>query len=106
LRNPQPDPPNAQAILNVPGNLKVSLTVAELDRTSTHNDITYPDSIGGSNGAGFCPQAAMTRAVARHIGAVPGWPPLAPGDRLRVWNGRSGHGPCPGWREGARHSQQ
>jgi hypothetical protein len=45
LRNPQPDPPNAQAILNVPGNLKVSLTVAELDRTSAHNDITYPDSI-------------------------------------------------------------
>jgi len=51
LRNPQPDPPNARAILNVPGNLNVSLTIAGLDIAGANNDISHPASIGGSNGA-------------------------------------------------------
>jgi hypothetical protein len=51
LRNPQPDPPNTRAILNVPGNLNVSLTVSGLDISGANNDISHPASIGGSNGA-------------------------------------------------------
>ena len=52
LRNLQPDPPNTQAILNVRGHLSASLTNAELDLTGANNDMTHPDSISGSSGAG------------------------------------------------------
>ncbi len=53
LSNPQPDPPNTRAIINVPGNANVSLTLSGLDISGANNDITHPASIGGSNGAGI-----------------------------------------------------
>lgn len=53
LSNPQPDPPNSRAIVNVPGNLNVSLTLSGLDISGAVNDATHPASIGGDNGAGI-----------------------------------------------------
>jgi hypothetical protein len=53
LSNPQPDPPNGRAILNVPGDDNVSLTISGLALTGANNDpsVTNPD--GPSNGAGI-----------------------------------------------------
>jgi hypothetical protein len=53
LTNPQPDPPNGRAILNVPGNLDVSLTVSGLDISGAVDDASNPASVGGANGAGI-----------------------------------------------------
>ena len=53
LSNPQPDPPNGRAVINVPGDLNVSLTLNGLDISGAVNDATNPPSSGGANGAGI-----------------------------------------------------
>jgi len=53
LSNPQPDPPNGRAVINVPGNLNVSLTLNGLDISGAVDDASNPPSSGGANGAGI-----------------------------------------------------
>lgn len=53
LSNPQPDPPNGRAVINVPGNLNVSLTVIGLDISGAVDDASNPPTAGGANGAGI-----------------------------------------------------
>ena len=53
LSNPQPDPPNGRAVINVPGNLNVSLTLSGLDISGAVDDASNPPSAGGANGAGI-----------------------------------------------------
>jgi hypothetical protein len=53
LSNPQPDPPNGRAVINVPGNLDVSLTLVGLDISGAVDDASNPPSGGGANGAGI-----------------------------------------------------
>jgi hypothetical protein len=53
LTNPQPDPPNGRAVLNVPGDLNVSLTINGLDISGAVDDASNPPSVGGANGAGI-----------------------------------------------------
>ena len=53
LSNPQPDPPNGRAVVNVPGNLNVSLTLSGLDISGAVDDASNPPSNGGANGAGI-----------------------------------------------------
>ncbi len=53
LSNPQPDPPNGRAVLNVPGNLDVNLTISGLDISGAVDDASNPAASGGANGAGI-----------------------------------------------------
>ncbi|WP_158931305.1 right-handed parallel beta-helix repeat-containing protein [Acidisphaera sp. S103] len=53
LSNPQPDPPNGRAILNVPGDDNVNLTISGLDITGANNDPSALNPTGPSNGAGI-----------------------------------------------------
>ena len=53
LSNPQPDPPNGRAILNVPGDDNVSLTISGLALTGANNDPSLANPTGPSNGAGI-----------------------------------------------------
>ncbi|MCX7382164.1 MAG: Hint domain-containing protein [Alphaproteobacteria bacterium] len=48
LSNPQPLPPNGRAVLNVPGDKNVNLSVAGLEIFGANNDV-----LGNSNGAGI-----------------------------------------------------
>jgi hypothetical protein len=51
LTNPQPDPPNGRAVINVPGNMNVSLTLNGLDISGAVDDATNPPSSrGGKRG--------------------------------------------------------
>jgi hypothetical protein len=51
LSNPQPDPPNGRAILNVPGNGDVSLTVSGLAISGANNDPSVSNPTGPTNAA-------------------------------------------------------
>jgi hypothetical protein len=53
LTNPQQDPPNGRAVINVPGNANVSLTLSGLDISGAVDDASDPPSGGGANGAGI-----------------------------------------------------
>ena len=53
LSNPQPDPPNGRAVINVPSNLNVSLTLSGLDISGAVDDASNPPDQGGANGAGI-----------------------------------------------------
>src|ERR1700726_4923594 len=44
LTNPQPDPPNGRAVINVPGDLNVSLTLSGLDLSGAVDDASDPRS--------------------------------------------------------------
>jgi len=53
LSNPQPLPPNGRAILNVPGDQDVSLTISGLAISGANNDPSVSNPGGSSNGAGI-----------------------------------------------------
>jgi Ca2+-binding RTX toxin-like protein len=53
LTNLQPDPPNGRAVIDVPANLDVNLTLSGLDISGAVDDASDPASVGGANGAGI-----------------------------------------------------
>jgi hypothetical protein len=53
LSNPQPLPPNGRAVLNVPGDDNVSLTISGLEIFGANNDPSPTLPTGPSNGAGI-----------------------------------------------------
>lgn len=53
LSNPQPDPPNGRAILDVPFDANVSLTISGLELSGASNDPSAANPGGPSNGAGI-----------------------------------------------------
>jgi hypothetical protein len=53
LSNPQPDPPNGRAVIDVPGDKDVNLTLIGLDISGAVDDLSDPASGGGANGAGI-----------------------------------------------------
>ncbi len=52
LSNPQPDPPNGRAVINVPFEADVNLTLIGLDISGAQDDPSNPPDQGGANGAG------------------------------------------------------
>ncbi len=53
LTNPQPDPPNGRAVIDVPVDQDVNLTLKGLDISGAVDDASNPPSVGGANGAGI-----------------------------------------------------
>jgi hypothetical protein len=53
LSNPQPDPPNGRAILDVPFDAGASLTISNIELSGANNDPSAANPNGPSNGAGI-----------------------------------------------------